>query len=69
MPFKLMNRTIEEVERLAKLLDGELKKINPNTLAQSEYERLGSALEESYEFFCDNFADEEQDGGDEDESL
>jgi hypothetical protein len=64
MAFKTINRTIEEVERLAKLLDSELKKINLNTLSESEEERLQFALDHSYGFSCDLFeGDEDEDEG------
>jgi len=55
MAFKTINRTIEEVERLGKLLDSELKKVNLDTLSVSEAERLQSSLDYSYEFSRDLF--------------
>lgn len=64
MAFKTMNRTIDEIERLSALVNSELSKINCNTLSDSEGERLADALSKSYEFFCENFEEEDEEDGD-----
>jgi len=78
MGVKTYNRTIEEVERLGKLLDNELKKVNFDTLSVSEAERLQLALDYSYEFsrdlletYDDEWEEDEDeiDEGEEDEEI
>jgi coenzyme F420-reducing hydrogenase delta subunit len=71
--MKSINKTVEEVERLSRLLSIELDRINPDTLSNSESERLANALENSYEFFRDCFEfdgipeDEDGEDGEEDD--
>lgn len=68
MAFKTMNRTIEEVERLSKLINNELQKINPDTLSVEEVERLEDALSYTIDFHDSIVGDEDEEGED-DESL
>lgn len=70
MAFKTMNRTIEEVERLTKALDIELKEIGYNTLSDSEADRLEEALCYCSDFHDSLVNDENVDEeGEEDENL
>lgn len=70
MGLKMMNRTVEEVERLSKLLDTQLDRINPNTLSDSERERLTECMGRAFDYYNDNLTDEDGDEeGEDDESL
>jgi len=71
MAVKTLNRTIDEVERLTKLLDKELERINPNTLSESDTERLDEAFNYILDFNDSIFREDEEDEGEgeEDESF
>ena len=61
MAFKTMNRTVDEVERLSKLLDTELNRISTDILSDSERERLAECMGRAFDYYNDNLTYEDED--------